>query len=220
LSRSLAISYRKGMIAATRNGTAEGVARPLRLWGPRFFSCKNRESPRPRPLPLGSEARVSVSECGDSSPLSLAATRRGVSQTADESAVEKAGPISRTPKFRTARVKVEFANLDSRERRPANPNGADPGVSTFLTGFSLSDLPIRLPRPHTQYCRRFTVNSPRISAKLVSVRRKCPNLRHKCPIFSGHFVIDLFVFINIPASNVFYLKSFFAVSPAGPSQKH
>jgi hypothetical protein len=100
---------------------------------------------------------------------------------ADESAVEKAGPSSRTPKFRTARVMVEFANLYSRERRSVSPNEVDPGVSTFLTGFSLSDLPRRLRRPHTWYCRRFTVNSPRLPAKLVSVRRKCPNLRHKCP---------------------------------------
>ena len=37
-------------------------------------------------------------ECGDSSSLLLAATRRGES-TADESAVEKAGASSRTPKL-------------------------------------------------------------------------------------------------------------------------
>jgi hypothetical protein len=48
-----------------------------------------------------------LSECGDSSPLSLAATRRGA------------------------------------------------GVSTFLTGFSLSDLPIRLRRPHIWYGRLY-----------------------------------------------------------------
>jgi hypothetical protein len=83
-----------------------------------------------------------------------------------------------------------------------------PGVSTFLTGFSLSDLPRRLRRPHTRYFRRFTVNSPRISAKLVSVRQECPNLRHKCPMFFGHFVMYLFVFIHIPASNVLLFKMF------------
>ena len=62
--------------------------------------------------------------------------------------------------------------------RPARCRGSvplPPGVSTFLTGFSLSDLPRRLRRPRTRYCGRFTVNSPRISAKLVSVRQKCPN---------------------------------------------
>ena len=37
-------------------------------------------------------------ECGDESPLLLAGTRRGES-SADESAVERAGASSRTPKF-------------------------------------------------------------------------------------------------------------------------
>jgi hypothetical protein len=47
------------------------------------------------------------------------------------------------------------------------------GLSTFLTGFSLSDLPIRLPRPHIRYARlrpdgllmgdrKFTPNSCKI----------------------------------------------------------
>jgi hypothetical protein len=40
----------------------------------------------------------SILECGDLSPLSLAATRRGDPPTADESAAEKAGASSRTPK--------------------------------------------------------------------------------------------------------------------------
>jgi hypothetical protein len=43
--------------------------------------------------------RGEVLECGDLSPLSLAATRRGEAQTADESAVEKAATSRRTPKF-------------------------------------------------------------------------------------------------------------------------
>src|SRR5208283_1447324 len=66
----------------------------------------------------------------------------------------------------------------------------------------------------------FMLNSPRISAKFVSVSRKCPKLRQKCPIFSGHFVRVLFVFIHIPALNVLFLYFCFAVSPAGPSRKH
>jgi len=43
--------------------------------------------------------RTGLSECGDSSPLLLAATRRGEEPTADKSAVEKAGASSRTPKL-------------------------------------------------------------------------------------------------------------------------
>ncbi len=43
---------------------------------------------------------------------------------------------------------------------------------------------------------------PRNSAKSVSVRRKCPKVRHKCPILFGHFIWRPFVFIHIPASNV------------------
>jgi hypothetical protein len=54
-----------------------------------------------------------VSECGDSSPLSLAATRCGEKPTADESAEEKAGASSRTPKFRSPGAMGEFAKLDS-----------------------------------------------------------------------------------------------------------
>ena len=42
--------------------------------------------------------RIDLLDCGDSSPLLLAATRRGEEPTADESAVEKAGASSRTPK--------------------------------------------------------------------------------------------------------------------------
>jgi hypothetical protein len=42
-------------------------------------------------------------ECGDSSPLSIAATRRGQSPSADSSAVEKAGASSRTPKLASVR---------------------------------------------------------------------------------------------------------------------
>ena len=47
--------------------------------------------------------RNGLSECGDSSPLLLAATRRGESSTADKSAVGKAGASSRTPKIAVAR---------------------------------------------------------------------------------------------------------------------
>ena len=47
--------------------------------------------------------RNGLSECGDSSPLLLAATRRGESSTADKSAVGKAGASSRTPKIAAAR---------------------------------------------------------------------------------------------------------------------
>jgi len=43
-------------------------------------------------------------EGGDSSPLSLAATRRGQSPSADESALEEAGASSRTPKFASDRA--------------------------------------------------------------------------------------------------------------------
>jgi len=41
----------------------------------------------------------STLECGDSSPLLLAAIRRGAIRTADKSAVEKAGASSRSPKI-------------------------------------------------------------------------------------------------------------------------
>jgi len=44
--------------------------------------------------------RAKLSECGDSSPPLLAATRRGESPPADESAVEKVGASSRTPNCR------------------------------------------------------------------------------------------------------------------------
>src|ERR1700722_3248670 len=47
--------------------------------------------------------RNGLSECGDSSPLLLAATCRGESSTADKSAVGKAGASSRTPKIAVAR---------------------------------------------------------------------------------------------------------------------
>jgi adenine-specific DNA-methyltransferase len=43
------------------------------------------------------EGERKLLECGDSSPLSAAATSRGDSQTADKSAAEKAGASSRTP---------------------------------------------------------------------------------------------------------------------------
>ena len=43
--------------------------------------------------------RNGLSECGDLSPLFLAATRRGESSTADKSADGKAGASSRTPKI-------------------------------------------------------------------------------------------------------------------------
>ena len=46
--------------------------------------------------------RNGLSECGDSSPLLPAATRRGESSTADKSAVAKAGASSRTPKIAVA----------------------------------------------------------------------------------------------------------------------
>src|ERR1700721_398617 len=47
--------------------------------------------------------RNGLSECGDSSPVLLAATRPGESTTADKSAVGKAGASSRTPKIAVAR---------------------------------------------------------------------------------------------------------------------
>jgi len=45
------------------------------------------------------QSPTQISECGDSSPLWLAATRRGAIRTADESVVEKVGASSRTPKL-------------------------------------------------------------------------------------------------------------------------
>ena len=45
------------------------------------------------------QAPTEILECGDLSPLWLAATRRGATRTADESAAEKAGASSRTPKM-------------------------------------------------------------------------------------------------------------------------
>jgi len=51
------------------------------------------------PDPHSPLAAAKLLECGDSSPLSLAATGRGEQHTADESAAEKAGPSSRTTKF-------------------------------------------------------------------------------------------------------------------------
>ena len=45
------------------------------------------------------QVRSQAHECGDSSPLLLAATRRGESPTGDESEVERAGASSRTPKL-------------------------------------------------------------------------------------------------------------------------
>ena len=47
--------------------------------------------------------RNGLSECGDESPLLLAATRRGESSTTDKSAVAKAVASSRTPKIAIAR---------------------------------------------------------------------------------------------------------------------
>jgi hypothetical protein len=47
---------------------------------------------------LNAVMRTRRLECGDSSPLLYATTGRGVRHTADESAVEKAGASSRTPK--------------------------------------------------------------------------------------------------------------------------
>ena len=55
-------------------------------------------------------------ECGGLSPLLLAATRRGEEWTADESAVEKAGTSSRTPKF--GNVRTPTAQLDQAKSGP------------------------------------------------------------------------------------------------------
>ena len=67
--------------------------------------------------------------------------------------------------------------------------------------------------------RRFMLNSPRISAKFVSVSIKCPILSRKCPTFFGRFVNVSFVFIHIPALNVIILFFCFPVFPAGPSRR-
>jgi hypothetical protein len=67
--------------------------------------------------------RSEFSECGGSTPLLLAATSRGEGPTADESAVEKAGPSSRTPKFRPieelriGEADAAFACRDESRRR-------------------------------------------------------------------------------------------------------
>jgi hypothetical protein len=60
---------------------------------------------------------------------------------------------------------------------------------------------------------QIVVTKPFFSAKFVLFRLKCPN-------FFGHFVLDSFVFIHIPALNVFFLICFFAVPPVGSSRKH
>ena len=52
-------------------------------------------------------AAGAVSECGDSSPLSLAATRCGNSLSVDESAEAKAGASSRTPKLASLCAKLQ-----------------------------------------------------------------------------------------------------------------
>jgi hypothetical protein len=55
---------------------------------------------RPRqPVFLTTGMRSNLLECGDSAPLSLAATRCGEPQCADQSAVEKAATSRRNPKF-------------------------------------------------------------------------------------------------------------------------
>jgi hypothetical protein len=51
------------------------------------------------PSPPRTSKFAVISECGESSPLLPAATGRGAWRTADESALEKAGASSRTPKF-------------------------------------------------------------------------------------------------------------------------
>jgi len=79
--------------------------------------------------------RDDILECGDTSPLLPAATRHGASPHADESAVEKAGPSSRTPKLRAARSRrmsiAEWGRqaLDEAHRRePVGRTGKKLGV--------------------------------------------------------------------------------------------
>jgi hypothetical protein len=67
--------------------------------------AKENDGPwRPRRARISHQGQTNRSlECGDSSPLSIAATGRGKSPSADESALEKAGASSRTPKFASER---------------------------------------------------------------------------------------------------------------------
>ena len=74
--------------------------------------------------------RNGLSECGDSSPLLLAATRRGESSTADKSAAGKAAASYRTPKIAAAPVQVvrRYGGRNSQEGRiSATP---DPTIVT------------------------------------------------------------------------------------------
>src|SRR5208283_2105078 len=88
--------YRRGAEAHRKRPLGLGSGVVLELRG--LYTREPSKSRRP-PAP--------VSECGDSSPLSLAATRCGDTATADESAAEKAGASSRTPKFRTPGTRGE-----------------------------------------------------------------------------------------------------------------
>ena len=63
--------------------------------------------------------RNGLSECGDSSPLLFAATRRGESSTADKSAVGKAGASSRTPKIAVTRPYRLFGAAGGLARKAA-----------------------------------------------------------------------------------------------------
>ncbi len=113
--------------------------------------------------------------------------------------------LAKTVEFRYGRLSL---NLGPRVMIRA----ADLKVGGLRYACSLSGLPIRLRRPHTRYCRRFTVNPPPISAKLVSARRKCPNLRYKCPTFF-RAICHIFVCFHTHSgferlfSNIFFAES-------------
>jgi hypothetical protein len=62
-------------------------------------------------------------------------------------------------------------------------------------------------------CRRFTLNSPRISAKFVSVSRKCPKLSRKCPTFFRAFCQRFLCFHTHSYFQRHFLTSFFCSIP-------
>jgi hypothetical protein len=78
-----------------------------------------------------------LSDCGDSSPLSPDATRRGDQPTPAESVVEKAGASSRTPKL--ALEHSHKAVAGGRIRREGHTNaGANPEVPIVGSNFGCS----------------------------------------------------------------------------------
>jgi hypothetical protein len=95
-----------------------------------------------------------------------------------------------------------------------------PGVSTSLTRilpFGPSKMIAQTTRAAWPLCPcgllHATVNSPRISAKLVSVCRKCPKLKQKCPTFFRAFRQCFLCFHTHSCFERHFLTSFFCSIP-------